>query len=361
MLRAGLCLLVLLGAGAPFVRNVPAQAQEKPVAGQPVVEICDGLLSGDPSQRDRAALELNLLAAKRAEELGREILRRPVIEARRLLESVGEATGDFSIVAAIVALESEEQEIRTAAFEAMVEAPVKALRNSGTDYLKNKRRSNLLSILASKDALKPVCEGVEESDGIPKTPVHTGLHLAILADCYFGAKGLTGVLRALGELMIGEDTEAAPGEQNEQEVRAQRERLRRQSAAMFEAVWVAAPGSQFNYVANAPIEERRKAVARMNARLTEMENREVESGAGTYKGVRLGEYMMGLFGSDVSETVAAAYLRMQWWKGDDVPIDGENYGAHVERINAMGRRDRMALRAELKRWWETYRSETEAK
>lgn len=360
MARAAIASLLLVLA---CLAAAPTRAQDAPPAkapeGQAVAAICDGLLSGDPTERDRAALELNLLSAKRAEDLGREILHRPTLQSRRLLQAAGEATGEFTIVAAIVALESDDAGVRGAAFEAMVEAPVKGLRACGKDYLKNKRRTNLQTMLSSKDALKPVGEGVEEVSGNPVTPVHAGLRLAILADCFFGAPGFGGVLRALGELMVG--TDPAPADQDNQESRAQAETLRRKSAAMFEAIWVAAPGAQFNYVANAPMEERRKAVDRINARLTEMETRDHEVGATKVRGVRLGDYLMGLFASDVNETVAAAYLRMQWWKGDDVPVDGETYGAHVERINAMGRRERLALRAELRRWWETYRGETEPK
>jgi hypothetical protein len=206
-----------------------------------------------------------------------------------------------------------------------------------------------------------LCEGIEETNDIPRPPVERGLHLAILADCYFGAPGLTGLLRALGRLMVGTEPAADGDAAATKEARAQQERLRRQSAAMFEAIWVGAPGAQFNYVPNAPLEDRRRAVERLNARLTEMENREHEIGASKVRGVRLGDYLIGLFASDVNEVVAAAYLRLQWWRGDEVAIEGANYGAHVERINAMGRRDRLALRAELRRWWETYRAETEPK
>lgn len=364
MLRAGLALLSLLFSA--LVPLAPALAQDKPESGLDANEICDGLLSTDAGQRDRAALELNLVTAKRSEDVGREILRRPLIEARKLLERVGESTGQHAVVAAMVALESPEAEVRAVAFEAMVEAPVAAVRVCSNSYLKNKRRTNLKEMLRDQGMLRPICEGVpEDGNGVPKPSIEAGLHLAILADCCFGSEGFLGLLRTLGELMIGEEPiEAeASGEDKlkREEIRAQRERLRRQSAAVFEAVWLAAPGAQFNYVANAPIEDRRKAVARLNARLDEMQNREIELGDAKVKGMRLGDYLVSLFSSDVSETVAAAYLRLQWWKGDNVPVEGVEYGEKVEAINALGRRERMALRTELKRWWETYRADTEQK
>lgn len=364
MTRAAILLLVLTAMS--LVPPVRGRAQDAADTSLGAVAICDGLLSSDASQRDRSALELNLINTRRAEELGREVLRRPGPEARQILESVGEATGDHAIIAAVLALESEQADVRRAAFEAMVEAPLAAVRRCGPTHLKAKRRSNLQEMLSSQAALKPVCEGIPEEDGMPRASAQLGMRLAIMADCHFGSAGFLALLRTLGVMMVGSDAQAdQPAEagddaagQKSQEARAQAERLRRQAAALFESIWLSAPGAQFNFVANAPIVERRQSVARLNARLDEMATREVELVEGKARGVRLGDYLISLFNSDVSETVAAAYLRLQWWKGEKVPVEGEEYGGHVERIGALGRRERLALRAELRRWWETYRGET---
>ncbi|MBX3475432.1 MAG: hypothetical protein KF754_13725 [Planctomycetes bacterium] len=366
MTRGALVLVTLcLAALAP---RTPALAQEPPESTLSAVAICDGLLSADASQRDRCSLELNLINPRRAEELGREIQRRPVVEARQILGSVGEATGSNAVIAAVLVLESDQAETRRAAFEAMVEAPIDAVRRAGPSHLKGKRRANLQAMLASQDALKPLCESVPESNDLPRPSAQFGMRLAIMADCHYGSAGFLALLRTLGELMIGtepaapaDEPDPAKAQERLKEARAQTTRLCRQAAAVLESIWLAAPGAQFNYVANAPIEERRAAVARLNARLDEMAVREVELTEGKAKGVRLGDYMIGLFGSDVNETVAAVYLRLQWWRGDKVPIEGEDYGGQVERINALGRRERTALRGELRRWWETYRKETEQK
>lgn len=356
--------LMLLGLALTPAR--PAQGQDKPDASLGAAAICDRLLSSDVSQRERGALELNLITARRAEELGREVLRREPLEAREILEAVGEATGTFALVAAVVALESEHAEVRNVAFEALLAAPLEALRKSGDDYLKNKRRSNLKEMLSSPATLKVLCEGIPEPKDVPKAAIEPSLHLAILADRYFGSEGFVLLMRTLGKMMAGDDSDSEKEDVGDSRAReearnrrADRERLRRQAAALFEAIWISPPGAQFNYVANAPIEDRRKSIARLEARLEELAAREVEVKGRKVRGGRLGDYLIGLFNSDVSETVAAAYLRMQWWKGDAIAIEGEGYSEAVEHFNARGRRERMTLRNEIKAWWESFRAETD--
>ncbi|MBK9973844.1 MAG: hypothetical protein IPP14_03620 [Planctomycetes bacterium] len=357
---------LILVAGLALTPAPLARGQEKADATLGAAAICDRLLSSDVSQRERGALELNLITAKRAEELGREILRREPLEAREILEAIGEATGNFALVGAIVALESEHAEVRNVAFEALLAAPLDSLRKSGDDYLKNKRRTNLKEMLSSPATLKVLCEGIPEPKDVPKAPIEPSLHLAILADRYFGSEGFVLLMRTLGKMMAGDDSdnekEEAGDSRDEKEARnrrADRERLRRQAAALFEAIWISPPGAQFNYVANAPIEERRKSIGRMEARLEEIAAREIEVKGKKVRGGRLGDYLIGLFSSDVSETVAAAYLRMQWWKGDSLALEGEGYSEAVEHFNTLGRRERMALRNEIKTWWESFRAETD--
>jgi len=355
-----------------------APAQDAPARGMNAAALCDLLLAGEAGQRDRAMMELNVLTERSAEELGREILARPVLEGRRLLGCIGRASGDNAIIAAFVCLDSRQPELRTVVLDTLLDAPLLALRKAGDAWLKAGRRTVFRSMLADKDALKRLCESLPEESGQPQAPVERTLRLAILADRYYGAEGFLSLMGTLADLMAGEPEppaeparrpEAKPGEKTEDKAavaRARAEKLRRQAASLFEAIWIVAPGAQFNYLANAPIEERQKATGRIHALLNQMRGREIQLGSRRFKGTRLGDYLlgfgdarMGQFGHEVLDFVAAAYMRLRWWKGDNLPVEGERYAKAVQEWAEMGRRQRGRTRAEIQRWWETYRGETD--
>lgn len=392
---AGILVLFCLASARAQEAPAPAAEPSRALGG---LAICDLLLSSSAALRDRGMAALNNLSDARAEEVGNAILSRPVLEARRLIALVGRSTGASAVVAAIVCLDSKEAELRNRALDAMMDVPLAALRKAGDHHLKESRRNTLRAMLMDKDSLQPFCEGLPEVDGLPRAPVERTLRLAILVDRYYGAAGFVGLLRTLGEMMIGEEDgkeepepakeeaeekdgdkqpaeEAEPGKDGEKgevdqaaELRAHSQRLRRQAAVLFETIWMVAPGAQFNYVVNAPIAERRKAVARINTVLTEMESREFTLGPGKLKGVRFGDYLLGFsdarlgqFGQEVLEIVMASYMRLRWWKGEEVPLEGEGYSEAVSKLNELGRRGRADLRRDIQRWWESYRADTDRK
>ena len=87
-----------------------------------------------------------------------------------------------------------------------------------------------------------------------------------------------------------------------------------------------------------------------------------DHGAVKYTGQRYGDHLESLYSSsDVNEVKAAAYLRFQWWMGEDVPIAGEGYAEAVDKVNSMNRRARSELRSKLGKWWQEYRAKTELK
>lgn len=180
------------------------------------------------------------------------------------------------------------------------------------------------------------------------------MRLALIVDGQLGAPGLCAMLRRCAELMLGTKREAEDAGSNVSEEKALR--LRRSATLLFEALWIADPATQMNYSPSAPFEQREKAVQRIRAEINRLENTEVQHGDTRFKGMRYGDYLQELFGSDVTDTRAAAYLRMQWWRGDDVTISGEGYAEWVDRMNAMARRDVAALRRDLRQWWSSYRT-----
>lgn len=363
MLRLALILLLLP------VTLAQAQPERERLVG--ISDLCDSLLSADAALRDRAIIELGLLTAPRAEELGRELLTRPALEACKALGLIGTSTGPFIGACAAACLDSNDAALRNAALQVLLDAPLGAMRRGGEAFIRGKRLERLKTMLTDAESLRPICESLPEVKELPRAPVERSLRLAILADRHLGSPGFIGLLRALAQLMVGHEeavpkaeAEGAEPEANAAEdaqVAAQAERLRRQAAALFEAIWIAPPGAQFNYVPGAPLADRSAAVARLSARLAEMEIREVSLGSSKFRGVRLGDYLLEVLASDVTDIAAAGYLRLRWWKGEELPLEGDDYSRTVDELNAMGKRERAQLRNDLRRWWESWRNETEPK
>ncbi len=354
------------------------------------VQIADALVSRDPAFYNTGTDELLAADAATCEDLGEEINRRGVREAETILAAVGQCQTPNTLIAAFVALESEEREVRNAAVDAMLIVPFSVSAKCGDEFLKGTRRQRLFEILTTPSELALRCDAVRlKFDGNVDDDPRIAINLALLADRFFGAAGFTGTLRGLAKVMIGSDV-AYPNEIGPEPTKlagepdpifnkryriwaadnAVRERKmedfsialrRRQSAEMmFKAIWVA-DLTQFNYVVAAGYRERESAVARIAKRLATMDAQTVQLGERNYRGMRSGDHLMDLWTSDVAEFKAAAYLRMRAMAGEPVALQGKSYIEAVSELNNLSRRQLADLRKNLKTWWTQYRALTEPK
>lgn len=387
MHRLALLAFMLL----PLLRApVLAQPERGAKRAASAAQIADALVSRDPAAHNRGLDELEAAEAQTCEDLGEEINRRGVREAETILSAVGQCQTSNSLIAAFVALENESRDVRNAAVDALLLVPFGVAAKCGDDFLKGPRRQRLFEILTKSDELAQRCDAVRFNfDGTVDNDPRIGINLALLADRFFGAAGFSGTLRGLARVMAGTDVPfpmdigprpiRRPGEaqaafakrDREWESRkAERDRkleefniaLRRRQAAemMFRAIWVA-DLTQFNYVVAAGFKDRQLATERILKRLDAMEAQVVQVGEREYRGVRSGDHFMELWGSDVAEFKACAYLRMRAMSGEAVAIYGEGYGLAVTEHNTLSRRQLADLRKNLKAWWAVYRAQTEPK
>lgn len=345
------------------------------------MQIAEGLLSRDGGRIERASTELDLCTEETGKAFGKEIQSHGIREAQVLLRAVGRAQTRHALIAAIVALESEHVQVQVAAFDAMLDAPLESVKESGDKHLTGRRRANLLAQVTTAERLAPVCDGLSSQKAtLVDSELEEALRICIVADRYFGAAGFLGLLRGLAQIMLGERVRELPADKDadqdadkdgvkeagdsekkklESEVRRrQGDRRRRAAAKMFRAVWVA-DLSEFNYQSTAKWESRNKSVGRIRKRLLELERVTVRLGDTEYLGTRYGDHLMGLFGTDVSEDRAAAFQRLRALSGQDTPVTGEDYAEAVDKLNAMSHRHRRKLRRELRTWWAGYRARTE--
>lgn len=338
--------------------HVPARAQDGAPKGMGALDILDGLNSHDAARRDRASGELQRMDIKTAENLGSEILRGGVREAETALLALGQADCKNAVVSCSVALDAEEKTVRIAALDALTTiAPIR-VSEGGAKHLNQKRLEIIRKLVAESDYIKQLCEGVTEDDkGGLIVPVRRLLSLTILMDRFFGVKGMPMLLKRIGEYMLGDKPEDDDKKTTTQ--RATEERLRRGAEACCKSVWISDPAIQFNYTPNSPFEDRQKAVARLTAATEKMQETEVELGDRKYVGLRYGDHLRNIMGSDVVSAVA--YLRFQWWMGEDVKIVGEGYAEAVDGVNALSNRELRRLRGTITKWWTEYRATTELK
>lgn len=310
----------------------------------------DGLISHDAAAKDRAAMELRGIDAETAEKMGTELLRYGVREVQAVLAYLPDAGSAAACVIALVALESKELAVRVSALDVFSRVPHANAAEACRTGMNARRMEALRALIEDGQYLLRFCESISG----PRPPIEEAMRLALIVDGQLGAPGLCAMLRRCAELMLGTKREAEDAGSNVSEEKALR--LRRSATLLFEALWIADPATQMNYSPSAPFEQREKAVQRIRAEINRLENTEVQHGDTRFKGMRYGDYLQELFGSDVTDTRAAAYLRMQWWRGDDVTISGEGYAEWVDRMNAMARRDVAALRRDLRQWWSSYRT-----
>ncbi|MBZ0137568.1 MAG: hypothetical protein K8I27_14475 [Planctomycetes bacterium] len=351
MKYASAMLLIVLGCFVPSHAQEPKPKPE----GMSAVDIADALTSPTQARRDRGAIELGLMNEATARALGTEISRLGVREAETCLKAVGIADSDSAAIAGCVALDSAEFEVRAAALDALIGMHPKHV-GEHCDKLLRARAPILRKLIVEEDYLKLLAEGVKAGEnGLPEKPVERAMSLTILVDRHMGAGGMPLLVNGFARLMLGEDNEAKLGAA----MRFLNERRRRGATVWCETIWVADPSVQFNYSPTAPWKDREDAVNRLGAKLSELQKRETSLDGNAYTGLRYGDYLIELYGSDVSETKAAAYLRTRWWRGDDVTIAGEGYADAVDTFNAMNNRELGRLRRDLYRWWYDYRKATE--
>lgn len=356
--------------------------------GATAVQIADALVSRDPAANNRGLEELAAADAQTCEELGHEINRRGAREADTILTAIGQCQTPNALVAAFVALENECGVVRSAALDAVLAVPFSVSAQCGEQNLKGSRRKRLFELLTSPDELADRCEAIR-LDGTPTVDDvnRLAINLSLLADRFYGSPGFVGSLRALAKVMVGSDvpyppeigarpirypgetlTSFAKRDRQWSERKAERDRkmedfnraLRRRQAAeaLFRCIWVA-DLTPFNYVSVAGYGDREAAVARVLKRLDEMEAQKLTLGARVFQGMRVGDHLMDLWGSDVSEFKAAAYLRLRAMSGEPIELHGDGYGEAIAEFNALSRRQLAELRKKLKDWWTQYREQTE--
>ena len=353
-MKRTVAILLLLVVAWPGSAPWAQEPDDAPPTAMSVPAILEGLQSGDPALRDRAHTELELLDAERAAQLGAEVLRSGCNEALVVLAAVGATRNQHAMAAAVIALESETEDVRLAALDAMLDAPVEVISAACDTHLKDKRRSALQQLTTSAESVAHLCDASSDNPG-------RCMRLLVLVDRCFGSAGFLTLLGRLADQMQGEDDARPDGAQPDAAVKAQQSRRRDTARAVFHLVWVDSPATQFSYSSDQNYADRTKAVGRIRARLKEMEQQVFEINGARFTGARCGDHMVEEMGNDEPSTAAAAVMRLRWWRGDDVPLAGEGYSEAVAAYNAMRRPEKSRLRSELKRWWESYRAKTEKK
>ncbi len=361
--------LLFAAAASPWAQRAPAS---RPASREPFTArmIADALLARDFAMADLARNEIAAADADACAALGAEILACGVREAQYLLDELAPSGNPNTLIAAIVALDSEAQAVRLAAMDALQDASFEWLGKVSDDALTVSRRARLLEMLTSRDELARRAEAAAAATRDARQ-VHVNIQMGMLADRYFGAPGYIRLLRELTEVMLGEPLpdnmlEMPEDERGLARNRAEQDRRRRIGAAtLFRDLWVE-DLALFNYMPEAGYSARKTAVARIQARLDEMERLDLNLGDGRYRGVRCGDYLIALFDSDNNDVRAAAYLRLVSAAGKPVkgldeqpPLAGEKYTSAVAVLMALSRREFAELRRELKAWWAAYRKATE--
>jgi hypothetical protein len=350
-----ICLLLIATVLSP-VGSV--RAQPAPAKAMSAIDIVEALVSADPALRDRGALELTIMSAQTGQALGAEIIRVEVREAEIALRRVGVAGNAASATAACCALDSNEEVVRIAALDALIAMKPASVSEGGTKHMTAARLQIVRQLIAESDYIKQHCEAAQEGfDGQVAPPTRKALALTILLDRFFGVKGMPMLMRRVSGYMLGE--EPADEQKKTPHRRSLDERLRRGAAMWCEAIWIEDPAIKFNFSPIAPYNDRAKAVARIDRLLGDMESREVTHGDVKFAGWRYGDFLYELLQSDVRGIQAAAFLRMQWWGGEQVVICGDGYAETVDEYAKMRRGEKSAIKARVTSWWLAYRAATD--
>ena len=336
---------------------VHTHAQQPTQRGMSAIDIAESLASPTQAQRERGLTELKLMNVETAQALGGEIMRLDVREAQTCLTALASADCDNAAITACIMLDSNVFEIRAGALDTLITMHPSHV-GEHCDKLLRRRTGILRKLVTEEDYLKLLAEGVKTGEkGKLQQPVEQALALTVLMDRHLGAAGMPLIVSGFAALMLGDDGELKPSAVQ----RYLDERRRRGATVWCETIWVADPSVQFNYSPTAPRKEREDAINRLHAKLNDMQKKEVTLAGETYTGMRYGDYLIELYGSDVSETKAAAYMRTQWLRGDEVIVAGEGYAEAVDTLNAMNNRELSRMRRDLYRWWYDHRKATEIK
>ncbi|MCB9933133.1 MAG: hypothetical protein H6841_06915 [Planctomycetes bacterium] len=361
-MKYAIAILLLFLACRAF--PVRAQAPTAAPRGMSAVDIVDALVSPDAALRDRGSSELATMSMDTGEQVGIEITRVGVREAESALSALGVADTAACAAAACAALDSKEGPVRIAALDALALMTPAHVSEGGAKHLNAGRLEVMRKLVAESDFVKLACEGLpEDGDGALVAPVHRAMGLVTLLDRFFGVRGVPLLMKRIAHYMLGEE----PGDEAQKTdvQRGNEERLRRGAALWCEAIWIENPAIIFNYTPLAPYADRAKAVARLNKVLDEMEKAEVElgnktTGIQTFKGKRYGDYLFEVAGnSDVTGNRWAALLRLRWWSGEDVVIQGEGFAEAVEALSKLRPRQRTEIRSRIEVWWKNHRLATE--
>jgi hypothetical protein len=350
---ATICLLLI----AALAWTGPTQAQA-PARGMSAIDIVESLVSSNAALRDRGSVELQIMSAETGQALGAEITRLGVREAQVVLGRVGIADCTPAAIAACGALDATEDTVRFAALDALVAMAPRHVSEAGIKHLTPARLAVLRHVISESGYVKLQCEAAQEdAEGQLAPPVRNALGLAILLDRFFGARGMPMLMRRVSEHMLGDD--AGDESAKTSHSRWLEERLRRGASLWCEAIWIEAPAIKFNFSPIAPYEERAKAVTRINRVLGEMEKQEVTYGDITFKGKRYGDVLTEMLGESVQGIAIAAWLRLQWWSGEEVVIAGKGYAQAVDERSNLNARESRAAKSKLRKWWQEYRAQTE--
>jgi hypothetical protein len=346
-----ICLLVVVA----LAWEKPAQAQAR---GMSAIDIVEALVSSNSALRDRGSLELRIMSAETGQALGAEITRIGVREAEVALRRVAVGDSVPAAIAACCALDGKEDVVRFAALDALVAMAPKHVSDAGTKHLTPARLTVLRQVISESAYVKLQCEAAQEdAEGQLAPPVRAALGLAVLLDRFFGARGMPMLMRRVSEYMLGDDP--ANDGLKTAHCRWLEERLRRGASLWCEAIWIEAPAIKFNFSPISPYAERAKAVSRINRVLGEMEKQEVSYNEITFKGKRYGDVLSDLLSDTVQGIAIAAWLRLQWWSGDEVVIAGKGYAQAVDERSNLNARESRAAKSKLRKWWQEYRVQTE--
>jgi hypothetical protein len=349
-MRGGWLALLLIIALSACV------AVAEPVRRVSAEELAEGLLARDPALRDRAELQLKEITPQAAERLARHMQSMETRDTRRLLGAVSRAGSEQALTVAMAALDHDDLELRRACLNVLC-AAAPAAAGSAADTMWNARRAEvILTLVTHHGYVADLCQGLDQdAQGASLLPLEHVTHLATLMDRRFGTAGFSALIREFARLML--DAEA----ETEEVDREAAERRRRAAAGLLQAVWIVDPASQWGYGATLPLAEREKSVQGLLRRMRELETQEFVMGEQRRTGARYGDYLLELLQSDLLDVRAPAALRLRWWRGDDVPLTGEDAARAMAAFNDMNRREAANLRRELRLWWHDFRQRTEAR
>lgn len=340
----------------------PGNAQQPALKGMSAMEIAEALASPTHAIRERGLRELSLMNADTATALGAEITRMGVREAQLCLSAISHAHSDHAALAACTALDDEDLEVRAGAMDVLIGMHPKHV-GAHCDKQLRARREILRKLITEEGYLQRLAEGVKSGeDGKLMKPVEQAMGLMTLYDRHFGVDAM--------ELVVGGFAGYLPGLPDDAEVspvkRYLNEKLRTGAVLWLEAIWVEDPAIYFNYSPTAPFDDREKAVGRITRKLADMKKARVELGNDrlnpeVFTGIRYGDFLQGHWNNDLLGHRAASYLRLKWWRGDEVIVSGEGYAESVDTILAMRRPEKIRMNRELMDWLVEYRKNTDIK